>query len=148
MHIHTDDLIATLRAHGLRITEPRRLVCAVIATRHDEHLTAATIFEGVQSEGDGELDMATVYRTLDVLEEAGVVKHGHIGHGPTVYHLTDEPEHQHLVCSECGRTEAISSDDIGALVDGITQRTGFVPNIEHFALTGLCHECATRQATR
>lgn len=142
MHISSDSLIDVLRSNGMRITEPRRLVCAVIAEHHDEHLTAQDIFDTVASSLDGDIDMATVYRTLEALEESGAIKHGHIGHGPTVYHLAEEANHQHLVCSSCGKTIAIPTDDVAGLLDSITTKTGFVPNIEHFALTGLCADCA------
>jgi len=141
MHIGADDLIEHLRAQGLRITEPRRLVCEVIATRHDEHLTAAAIYDIVQSGTDGQLDRATVYRTLDALEDAGAIRHGHIGHGPTVYHLADTVEHQHLLCTRCGRTVAVDRSVINDLLDAITDETGFVPDVDHFALGGLCRDC-------
>lgn len=144
MHISADDLIEFLRSEGLRITNPRRLVCTVIAERHSDHLTAAAIFDAVSSMSEGDLDMATVYRTLDVLEQAGAIKHGHIGHGPTVYHLADEADHQHLVCSSCGAMVSIPTKDIRTFIDTITEQTGFVLQVEHFALSGLCAECAVK----
>lgn len=142
MHITAETLIEDLRANGMRITEPRRLVCAVIAEHHDDHLSAQDIFDTVAKSQDGDLDMATVYRTLEALEESGAIKHGHIGHGPTVYHLTEEADHQHLVCSSCGATIAVSTGDISQLLQSITDQTGFVPDVEHFALTGRCADCA------
>lgn len=142
MHIASDDLIAILRAEGLRITEPRRLVCEVIAKQHAEHLTAAGIFEAVNKGIDGGVDRATVYRILDVLEEAGAIKHGHIGHGATVYHLTEESAHQHLVCSNCEKVVTLDDGVIAPLVDGVASATGFHIDIEHIALTGICDDCA------
>jgi len=142
MHITADDLIAVLRAEDLRITEPRRLVCEVIATRHDDHLTAASIYDAVESETHGGVDRATVYRTLEVLESAGAIKHGHIGHGPTVYHLAEESPHQHLVCQSCGRTVTVGAADLVPFLDAVRADTGFVVDIEHFALSGLCETCA------
>jgi Fur family ferric uptake transcriptional regulator len=144
MHITADDLVEVLRAGDLRITEPRRLVCDVIATRHAEHLTAAAIYDAVQSDFGGDLDRATVYRTLDALEEAGAIKHGHIGHGPTVYHLADEAPHQHMVCSRCERTVTIDVGTVQPFLDTIVERTGFIVDVEHFALSGLCEDCAGR----
>jgi Fur family transcriptional regulator, ferric uptake regulator len=145
MHITADDLIGVLRSEDLRITEPRRLVCEVIATRHAEHLTAAAIIEAVASETGGSVDRATVYRTLDVLEEAGAIKHGHIGHGPTVYHLAEESDHQHLVCQSCHRTVAIQASDLAPLLTEIESSTGFTVDIEHFALSGLCVDCTAAE---
>lgn len=148
MHITVDDLVAILRDNDLRITQPRIAVCTVIAERHDEHLTAASIFEAVQASSDSDVDIATVYRTLDVLEESGAITHGHIGHGPTVYHLAEEADHQHLVCSRCGTTVAIPTERMTQMLSGITADTGFVPNAQHFALSGLCSQCAQVQETR
>ena len=142
MHISSDDLVTTLRGEGLRITEPRRLVCEVIATRHSDHLSAAAIYDAVVQDLDGGVDRATVYRTLDVLEEAGAIKHGHIGHGPTVYHLAEESTHQHLVCNNCEKVTTVDDGTIAPLLDGITEATGFTVDIEHIALTGLCETCS------
>ena len=142
MHIESADLVATLKGQGLRITEPRRLVCEVIATRHDEHLSAAAIYEAVVEDLEGGANRATVYRTLDVLEEAGAIKHGHIGHGPTVYHLADESAHQHLVCNSCGRVQTVDDAAIAPLLGRITEATGFAVDVDHIALTGLCEDCS------
>lgn len=146
MHIAADDLIDVLRAEGLRITEPRRHVCEIIADRHSEHLTAAAIYDIVQSDSGADLDRATVYRTLDVLEEAGVIRHGHIGHGPTVYHLAEEASHQHLVCDTCGRVIAVDDAAVTPVIERIEATTGFRVDIEHFALTGTCRECLRTEA--
>ena len=142
MHVTADDLVDILRSEGLRITEPRRLVCEVIADRHGEHPTAAAIYDIVQSSAGPSLDRATVYRTLDVLEEAGVIRHGHIGHGPTVYHLAGEASHQHLVCETCGRVVAIDDETVAPLFHRIEADTGFRVHMEHFALTGTCSDCS------
>lgn len=147
MHISTDDLIKFLRSEGLRITKARRLVCMVIAERHRDHLTAADIFDAVNGQGGGDVDMATVYRTLDALEHAGAIKHGHLGHGPSVYHLADEADHQHLVCSSCGATTSIPFKEIRTFTDAITEETGFVPHLGHFAVSGLCAKCAQNAPT-
>jgi Fur family ferric uptake transcriptional regulator len=146
MHITADDLIDVLRSEGLRITNPRRHVCEIIADRHGEHLTAAAIYDIVQGDAGADLDRATVYRTLDVLEEAGVIRHGHIGHGPTVYHLADEGSHQHLVCNTCGRVIAIDDEAVNPAIERIEATTGFRVDIEHFALTGTCRECPRTEA--
>ena len=71
MHISADILVEALRSQGLRITAARRAVCAVIAERHGQHLTAATILNDVRATEGAKADQSTVYRTLDALEEAG-----------------------------------------------------------------------------
>jgi len=96
----------------------------------------------VEEEHGAVANRATVYRTLEALEEAGVLRHTHLGHGPAVYHLADEPPHQHLVCAVCGATSSIAADRLAEVLQAITEATGFVPDPAHFAITGLCRECA------
>ncbi|MCL1592743.1 MAG: transcriptional repressor [Actinomycetia bacterium] len=142
MHIDAKDLVADLRSQDLRITEPRRRVCEVIAARHGEHLSAVAIYDIVQSGSQSHIDRATVYRTLDALEDAGSIRHSHIGHGPTVYHLSNESHHQHLVCERCGNTVAVGKSQLGPFLDAIAEQTGFHVDVDHFALGGLCRECS------
>jgi Fur family ferric uptake transcriptional regulator len=144
MHISPDVLIEALRGQGMRITSARRAVCAVVAERHSQHLTAATILEATASEQDTAVDQSTVYRTLDALEDAGLVVHSHLGHGPAVFHLATEAAHQHVVCSICGRAASIPAEDLDGWVAALRDSTGFEVDPTHFAITGLCSECAAR----
>lgn len=137
MHLSAEDLIASLRSAGLRATRPRRAVCEVIARHHGEHLTAAAILERVRVE----VDQATVYRTLDSLEQAGVLTHTHLGHGPSVYHLADDSAHHHIVCSGCGDTAEVPVGDLAPAIEQAVDGTGFRVDAGHFALTGLCPRC-------
>jgi Fur family ferric uptake transcriptional regulator len=141
MHITADDLIAALRDRGLRITDARRAVCGVIAHSHGDHLDAATIHDKATTDLGTELDLSTVYRTLEVLEEAGVVRHAHLGEA-AVYHLAEEQPHQHLVCRICGSTTALPASDLIGFLASVQEMTGFVVDVEHFAVSGLCADCA------
>lgn len=141
MHVSASDLIDALRAAGLRITKPRRVVCEIVAKGHDDHLTAAAIEERAARAGTP-VTTSTVYRTLEALEEAEIVTHTHLGHGPSVYHLAADPPHQHLVCSGCGAATAVDEEHLAGLLEEITRRTGFVPDTSHFGLSGVCARCA------
>jgi Fur family ferric uptake transcriptional regulator len=145
MHILPDVLVDALRSQGLRITVARRAVCAVVAERHGHHLTAASILEEARTEQGATVDQSTVYRTLDALQDAGLLVHSHLGHGPAVYHLVSEAAHQHVVCSECGATASIPADDLADWVETLQQSTGFEIDPTHFAVTGLCAECVARR---
>lgn len=138
-----DDLIAGLRNNGHRITAARRAVCRVVADAGSDHLTAGDV-HGLVLRNGTQLDQSTVYRTLEALEEAGLVRHGHLGHGSAVYHLSDEASHQHLVCSNCGRTVAIDALQMSAITADVEDWTGFVVDVDHFALAGLCSDCNRR----
>jgi Fur family ferric uptake transcriptional regulator len=148
MHISPNVLIDALRDQGLRITAARRAVCSVVAERHGQHLTAATILEGTRTEQHTNVNQSTVYRTLDALEAAGLLVHSHLGHGPAVYHLASESEHQHIVCKGCGDTASIPSDDLESWVDALREKTGFEVDPTHFAVTGLCPDCVADERRR
>ncbi len=145
MHISPDVLVDALRSQGLRITVARRAVCAVVAERHGHHLTAASILEEARTEKGTSVDQSTVYRTLDALQDAGLLVHSHLGHGPAVYHLVSEAAHQHVVCSECGATASIPANDLDGWVATLQESTGFEIDPTHFAVTGLCADCAARR---
>jgi len=142
MHIAADALIDALSEKGYRITKARRAVCEVVAAAHDEHLSAADMYDRAREKSETRLDRSTVYRTLEALEESGLLAHSHLGHGPSVYHLAEDAGHQHLICRRCGRTSTLPEEETRRLVDAITVATGFVADANHFALSGLCARCA------
>jgi Fur family transcriptional regulator, ferric uptake regulator len=142
VHITADKLIGALSERGYRITKARRAVCEVVAAAHDEHLSASDMYARARAQTGARLDRSTVYRTLEALEESGLLAHSHLGHGPSVYHLAEDAGHQHLICRHCGRTSTLPEAETERLVEAITVATGFVADVNHFALSGLCASCA------
>ncbi len=132
-------LIEALRRSGMRVTAPRRAVCEILAANPNGHLTVPEITERMEQRSGGRSDQSTVYRTIDALERAGVAHHVHLGHGPSVVHLSDEPAHHHLVCEVCNRTVDLPIEDLDALTD-LLQIHGFEPTTLHFALVGRCRD--------
>jgi Fur family ferric uptake transcriptional regulator len=145
MHITAEELLASLRQQGHRITSSRRAICTVIAASHDDHLDASQILEKVREMGES-TDQSTVYRTLEALESAGMLTHSHLGHRAAVYHLAADRPHQHLICERCGRTVTLDAADLESWTDAIESRSGFVVDPNHFALTGLCAKCFARSS--
>jgi Fur family transcriptional regulator, ferric uptake regulator len=134
-----DDILSLLRSRGDRLTASRRAVVEALLAG-DHHATADEIVARV-AESHPEVHRATVYRTLDRLEEVGVLTHVHLGHGPSTFHLNDRPHH-HAVCSSCG---AVVEVPLGALEDLAAQlrtESGFELSPQHFALSGRCRDCA------
>lgn len=129
----------TLRARGYRITPQRQLVLdAVTALRHG---TPDEICAEVQRHSPA-VNLSTVYRALELLEELGMVTHTHLGHGAPTYHAATAEEHLHLVCRDCG---AVTETDVAAadsLVSDLAARHGFTTDVAHFSIYGRCRECA------
>jgi Fur family ferric uptake transcriptional regulator len=127
-----------LRDRGYRLTPQRQLVLeAVSALRH---ATPEEVCAEVRRTASG-INISTVYRTLDLLEELGLVTHTHLGHGAPTYSAATDEEHLHLVCRHCGRV----SETAVAVADGLVARLaaehGFDTDVQHFAIYGTCAAC-------
>lgn len=128
-----------LRTAGFRITPQRQLVLEAVTNLR--HATPEEILAEVQSTASG-VNLSTVYRTLEVLEQVGLVTHAHIGHGAPTYHVVDDTPHIHLVCSRCRNVESIDGNTFAKFANSLENDNGFVVNISHVALHGLCKKCA------
>ena len=134
-----DRILDQLRAGGGRITPARRaLVTALLDA--DTHVTAEDLAAAVQR-SHPDVHRSTIYRTLDALEELGVVDHVHLGHGRAVYHLLDDP-HQHLVCEVCEDVIEVPDALFRPLADRLSRDYGFTLRPNHFAVLGRCAACA------
>lgn len=135
-----DGFLDSMRANGLRITEPRRTIARHLL-EHDGHITGDQLVAAVQAEAP-EIDPSTVYRFLETSAKLGLTVHSHVGHGPAVHHLADET-HAHLICSRCGEVRGVPVADFESLTAAFTERYGFVIRPAHFAVEGLCEACRT-----
>ena len=133
------DVMGLLRSRGLRMTPQRRAIVSEVL-RTQGHISPAEVARKVQGEMPG-VNASTVYRTLTLLEEVGVLQHSHLETGAE-YHKTEEAQHVHLTCHRCGRDDALSIDEAAALGMLIHRHHGFVADLTHFAITGLCEDCA------
>jgi Fur family transcriptional regulator, ferric uptake regulator len=127
-----------LHAAGLRSTRQRRAVLAALAEL--EHATPEELAARVQDD-DPDLNLSTVYRTLDALTRARLVMHVHLHHGSTTYHSTEGEPHIHLVCTSC---RSVTQQPV-AVADGLraaAQAVGFQIDVSHLVLHGLCASCA------
>ncbi len=128
-----------LRARGLRWTPQRRLLIEVLAGI-DGHVTGADLVERCRRL-DPETIPSTVYRTLDVLEEIGLVRHGHGADGREEYHVLPAVEHGHLYCGGCGAVEEISEDEVAAVAELFGSRHVFAVDGSHITIVGRCRAC-------
>lgn len=132
-------MLSLLRARGDRVTASRRAVVEALLAG-DHHVTADEIAARV-ARAHPDVHRATVYRTLDRLEEVGVITHVHLGHGPSTFHLNDRPHH-HAVCSVCGAVVEVPLSALDGLADRLRTEHGFELSAQHFALSGRCRACA------
>lgn len=128
-----------LRAGGYRLTPQRQLVLEAVAQLG--HATPDEILTAVRRTAHG-VNISTVYRTLDLLESLGLVRHTHLGHGAPTYHAAADDAHVHLVCRTCEAIEEVSPDVVGDLVERLAAQQGFVADVGHLAVFGLCRSCA------
>ena len=134
-----EGLHAQLRSRGLRLTPQRQLVLEAVTTLR--HATPDEVLAEVQKTASG-INASTVYRTLELLEELGLVTHAHLGHGAPTYHAADDEQHLHLVCRVCGGITETDVTLAGPLVEMLRARHGFTTDVGHFAIYGTCTVCA------
>ena len=131
------DLASQLHERGLRMTPQRRQVLDAI--RDLGHATPEELAEAVP-----DVDLTTVYRTVELLEELGLVRHAHLGHGAPSYRPAED-EHVHIVCHRCGSVTDLAPDVADTLADRLRVDYGFNLDRAHFTISGECRECAAER---
>ena len=135
---HHTGLVESVRKRGYRMTPQREMILDAI---HDEgHITADDIFRRVRAKSPA-VNLATVYRTLELLKELGIVTAIDTGEGCILYELASELPHHHLVCEGCGHTLELDRDVLLPLEEELCKRYGFTVNFNHLALFGTCPKC-------
>ena len=134
----------TLHERGLRMTPQRQLV--VDAVRALGHATPEQICTKVQASAPA-VNITTIYRTLELLERIGLVRHTHLGHGAPTY-SEREHQHVHLVCHDCGSVIEAPTDLMAPLAERLATESGFVLDATHVALSGRCVACCDTADTR
>ncbi len=104
------------------------------------HITAEAVYARVRARYP-QVNLSTVYRTLEFLEELDLVRHTHFDDGVARWHGVDEQPHQHLVCRRCGSEQELELSLLSPLDHELQQRYGFHADLAHFALVGLCAAC-------
>jgi Fur family ferric uptake transcriptional regulator len=128
-----------LRARGLRWTPQRRTLVEVLAGV-DGHVTGAELVERCRA-ADPATTPSTVYRTLDVLEELGLVRHAHAADGREEFHVLPDADHGHLHCLGCHATWEIDEAEAASLVGALRAQRGFHVDLSHLSVSGLCRDC-------
>jgi Fur family ferric uptake transcriptional regulator len=138
------DVPARLRASGLRWTPQRRALVEVLAGTTG-HVTGAELVERCRERDPGTIP-STVYRTLDVLEELGIVAHAHGVDGREEFHVLPAAEHGHLHCTNCHGAWEVDAGEARQLVAALERSRGFRVQLSHLSISGLCSECRGAQS--
>jgi Fur family ferric uptake transcriptional regulator len=132
-----------LRAAGQRVTPQRLLILGAFAP--GEHLTADEVFARVEALSPV-VNRSTIYRTLELLRDLGLLSETDLGGGARHFELLDEGRHHHLVCRTCGEMLVLDDDLLRALRDAVAERYAFAARIDHLALFGHCAACRRQEA--
>jgi Fur family ferric uptake transcriptional regulator len=131
--------VSVLRARGLRVSAARRLgIEALFAA--ERPLTADEIAAGLEGWLPAS-DLASVYRNLDTLEEVGLVRHFHVGHGAGLYSLAAAGDLEFVTCERCGALEAVPPGRLDAVRVLIQRELGYRARFSHFPIVGTCAAC-------
>jgi Fur family transcriptional regulator, ferric uptake regulator len=87
------------------------------------------------------VNITTVYRTLELLEELGLVNHTHLSHGSPTYHTAGEDQHVHLVCRGCGSIGEVDPSVMQPVTEQLREQEGFRVDVGHVSLFGVCGDC-------
>ena len=135
------DWQSDLRARGYRLTPQRQLVLEAVDTLG--HATPDDILNEVRRTATG-VNISTVYRTLELLEELQLVSHAHLGHGAPTYHLAERDHHMHLVCRDCDQVIETDVAIAAPFVESLRAAHGFETDMKHFAIFGRCAACSSK----
>jgi Fur family ferric uptake transcriptional regulator len=130
-----DDIVQRLRDSGHSVGRTRTAVVDAVRCRSGA-FTAEELAADVPT-----VHVATVYRTLGLLEEIGALRHVHLSHGAAIYEPTTADGARHLVCEVCGRHVAVPRTVFGSAGEQLARDYGFVLDGSHFAIVGRCTSC-------
>lgn len=129
-----------IQREGLKRTAQRDLILEVFL-RTEEHLSSEDLYRLVQAE-DADIGQTTVYRTLKLLKDAGLAREARFGDGLTRYeHNYNHPHHDHMICTECGRSIEFFSAELEALQDAIAAAHQFETTQHTLRMWGVCADC-------
>ncbi len=132
-----------LRDHRQPLTRQRDRVAEVVLTS-DDHLSAEQIRRRLKEAGDS-VGLATIYRTLDLLVQSGLVRAHDFGQGYRRFEpMPAQAHHDHLICVRCGKVEEFAHDRLERMLPIIADEYGFQPERHRVEIYGVCRDCQRR----
>jgi Fur family ferric uptake transcriptional regulator len=125
----------------MRLSTARRLVLEALFAA-DGPVSAPELAQALQ------VDATSVYRNLELLERHGLVHHVHLGHGAGLWVLAGREELEYLYCERCTKVTPVAAEDLDSIREQIRKRFGYRARFTHFAIVGLCDQCAASPGPR
>ncbi len=135
-----EDVAQALREAGHRVSVPARLVIEALFAAEGP-VSAERLAEGLGSRAPA-LELTSVYRNLERLEQLGVVSHVHVGHGAGLYALARGRDREYLVCERCGRVTGVDPAALDVVREQLRLAFGHHARFRHFPIHGHCADCA------
>ena len=129
-----------LKDAGLKITLPRVKILQILESSEVHHVSAEDVYKLLLQNGE-EVGLATVYRVLTQFEQAGLVVRHNFEGGHSIFELSSDKHHDHIVCVRCGRVEEFADDEIENLQKKVADKLGFELTDHNLNMYGLCPEC-------
>ena len=143
-HVHTVPAgPASLRSRGRRLTKQRQLIWEALVAEPAAHLAAEDLVERVRARLP-RTNASTVYRTLELLVDEGLVTRADLGAGRTFYEPAAEHVHHHLVCERCGAVVHVHDDALGGLRESVEEAAGYRLGRRPITLFGVCPSCRAK----
>ena len=133
------DIIRKLSKQGYRLT-PQRMMILEAVERADSHISAEEIYTQILARYP-HLNISTVYRTLELLKELGLVTETDLGDGRVRYHSMKKGRHHHLVCQKCGAIIDLDESVLSPLKVALLREYKFSADLRHLAIFGRCANC-------
>jgi Fur family ferric uptake transcriptional regulator len=137
-------LIERLRQRGYRVTQQRARILQALCEL-EGHASAETIHARIALQQQ-DVDLSTVYRTLEMLRDLRILSQTDLGRGCAEYEIVAERPHHHLICLRCGRLTDLDHSYLAPVAEAIRQDMGFEAVFDHMAIFGLCHTCRGESA--
>ncbi len=137
---HGREIAGKLSERGYRLT-PQRLMVLSAIENSDDHISAEEIYAQIVAKYPN-VNISTVYRTLELLKRLGLVTETDLGEGRVRYHATEKGQHHHLVCRECGATIDLDDSLLAPLKSALLREHNFIADLRHLAIFGRCVKCA------
>jgi len=134
-----EDIVSKLSELGYRLT-PQRIMIMSAIENSDNHISAEEIYAQVVAKYPN-VNISTVYRTLELLKRLGLVTETDMGEGRVRYHPVGKGHHHHLVCQECGAIIALDESLLSSLKSALLREYKFSADLRHLAILGRCVNC-------